>query len=219
VPYVERVIADVALVRCCKCGRRFRALPCDAIPHKHYGATVIDRSLTEHVDKSRPAREVAADFSGEKTPAASTIFAWREGMGAYFLGRAAGEVPGTSRSDELLEASARRCAAGVAERIEKLQKPVGATGLDEYRERLEGCARFLACSRLVTGFESPWSLLECSRSTSAWGLARPWSFRTGLLRTRFEHTHARGGPESPSPEPTEQRPWRVRTRSPPSGLR
>ena len=219
-PWVDRVIGNVALVRCCKCGRTFRALPCDALPHKHYGVTVIDRSLTEHVDKSRPLRQVAADFSGEKTPAPATIFAWREGMGAYSLGREAGEVPGTTRASELLEVSARHCVARVVKKIEDLCKPVGATSLDEYRKRFAACGRFLACTRLVTGFESPWALLECSRSTSAWGLPCPWSFRTGLLlRTRSEHVRAPGVPQSRLSRDTKQPPWPPRTRSPPFGSR
>ena len=145
--------ATLALACGDRCGSRPRVLPCDVLPRKHYGLSVIEHQMAAYAEGDRGLRKVAWDLAGERVPAFTTIYAWSESLGAYLLGREAGEVPGSRPHTALVaETEARMPEA----------RDVALPAVDERRtrsqarhERLAAVARLLVVAGLATGVSSP----------------------------------------------------------------
>lgn len=82
-----RLTLQVALVRCCRCGGRFRELPMDVLPHKHYGLAASDAQAAAHFKKNASLRPAAWSTHIGRTSARSTLHAMTEGLCAFVLDR------------------------------------------------------------------------------------------------------------------------------------
>ncbi len=89
---VERQV-KIALAKCPVCNSRFRILPADILPQKHYTLSAIELGVRVYNKGNLSLRAVAWDgFYGERTPVHATIHGWTEGLGAYWAGLHIGEV-------------------------------------------------------------------------------------------------------------------------------
>jgi len=89
---VKRTVI-IALVKCPICKSRLRLLPADILPYKLYTLPVIELSAGFYNRGDLSLRHVAWDlFYGDRTPAHTTLHAWTEGLGAWWLGQPIGEV-------------------------------------------------------------------------------------------------------------------------------
>ncbi|PIE25616.1 MAG: hypothetical protein CSA62_00770 [Planctomycetota bacterium] len=81
-------------------------LPGDALPHKTFGAAVIELVMAEYSEGQRSLRHVAWTQLGERTFAHTSLHGWTEGFGLYALGRD-GLLGGMRWSRLLADATAR----------------------------------------------------------------------------------------------------------------
>jgi hypothetical protein len=109
------LMVKIALAVCGRCGHRARVLPCDALPHKTFGAAAIELVMAEYSEGRRSLRQVAWAQLGERTPAHTSLHGWTEGFGLHALGRDG--LLGAMRWSRLLEEGDRsvseNCRAGV----------------------------------------------------------------------------------------------------------
>jgi len=210
-----RVVATVVLARCTRCGSRRRVLPCDALPHKTFGMPAIEQQVARYSRGDRSLRQVAWRQLGERTPSHTTLHAWTEGLGAWSLGRAGGEVPDADPFAAVLEETRRRW-------------PARATAMDldvwvdprryrsqPRRERLAAVVRVLATARSVAGAAAGSPLCTWRRRCLEFGLSSPIAFRTGISDTPIEHRDRRSVPSSRPTSPREGHRCQTRSRSPP----
>jgi len=217
---------SVALARCRACKGRFRLLPADVLPHKHYGLAVIASIAGAHVEANKTLRTAAWTTHTGQTPAHATLHAWTEGLGAFVLGRPFGGLPDAHPYQAIVAATtARWSVLGT--------KPLRPPLIDPLRyrtearaERLAAVANVLALARAVIDMATLDVDLDLADDRSplcAWrqlsiglGVPAPFAFRTGIRCTWFEHMVARD-PESPGlPQPTGDFVCQTRSRSPPS---
>jgi hypothetical protein len=131
-------------------------------------------------------RHVAWKFlDGERTPEFSTLHAWTEGLGAWWLGQAIGEVafcvPATRIQAEL--------EIRYPQMSSLLSKPV-LINPQRYRshgrrERLEACKRFEIVGTMVA-IENRWNFVELNRLIVSWGNWFGLGFKTGIGCTAIE---------------------------------
>lgn len=192
---VNRVEAVLAQVCCAGCGGRFRVLPTDILPRKHFGLAVIEHLVAAYAEGGKGLRPVAWSLAGERTPAHTSLHGWTEGLGAHALGREAGEVAGgTPHSALAAETQARMPGArDVAPPVvdERRTRSAGR------RERLAAVARLLVVAGVATGASTPGALAAWCALALGWGLTSPLLFRSGLSRTRLEQVRARHRARSP----------------------
>ncbi|MBZ0151733.1 MAG: hypothetical protein K8J09_09400 [Planctomycetes bacterium] len=219
-------ILSIALVRCAICRGRFRLLPADVLPHKHYGLAVIASIAASHVEANKSLRTAAWTTHTGQTPAHTTLHAWTEGLGAFALGRSFGGLPDAHPYQATMAAITARWSVLETEPLRPLQiDPIryrsGARG-----ERLVAVAKVLASARTALAIatldvdldlapdRSPLSSLR--QLAVHLGVPAPLLFRTGIQCTPSEHLVARD-PESPGlPQPTGDSVCQTRSRSPPS---
>jgi hypothetical protein len=221
-----RLVLSVALALCAACEGRFRLLPADVLPHKHYGLAVIASIGSVHVEANKSLRAAAWWTHTGSTPAHSTVHAWTEGLGAFVLGRSFGCLPDAQPYQAIVAVIDARWSALKTRSlrpplIDPLRYRTAARG-----ERLAAVASILTLAPTVldiamldvaldlTPDRSP---LCCLRQLAVrLGVPAPLLFRTGIKRTPFEHVVARD-PESPGlPQPTGDSVCQTRSRSPPS---
>jgi hypothetical protein len=139
----------IALARCPICKSRYRLLPADIVPFKLYSLPVIELCVCLYNRGDLSLRQVAWDqLYGEHTPEHTTLHGWSEGIGAWWLGRAMGEVA--------FSVPATRIVAELEMRFSPKQSlhsiPVWINP-QRYRspgrcERLQACKRFeIICAR------------------------------------------------------------------------
>jgi hypothetical protein len=221
-----RRVLSVALVLCGICAGRFRLLPADVLPHKHYGLAVIASIGSVHVEANKSLRAAAWSTHAGRTPAHSTVHAWTEGLGAFVLGRSFGCLPDAHPYQSIVAVIDARWSALETRSlrpplIDPLRYRTAARG-----ERLAAVASILTLARTVldiatldvdldlTPDRSP--LCSLRQLAVRLGVPAPLLFRTGFKRTPSEHVVARD-PESPGlPQPTGDSVCQTRSRSPPS---
>lgn len=184
VPTAVEIAAVLAVARCGLCGGRVRVLPCDVLPRKHYGLSVVEHQTAAYAEEAKGLRPVAWSLAGDRPPAHTTIHGWSEGMGAHALGREAGEVPGTRPHTALVQETETRLP-------ETRDVEVPAVNERRYRsearrERLAAVARLLAVAGLATGVSAPRALMSWCKLALGWGLTSPLLFRSGLSSTCLE---------------------------------
>ena len=101
------IVAVVAIAKCNRCGARARVLPCEVLPRKTFGLTVIEHEVARYAHGDRSLRQVAWSQLGEKAPAHTTLHGWTEGLGAHALGRPGGDAGGAPMSRFVTEATSR----------------------------------------------------------------------------------------------------------------
>jgi len=122
VPTMVQRRATVAIARCCRCGSRRRVLPCDVLPRKTYGLSVIEHEVSAYSAGDRSLRDVACQL-GDRTPAHTTLHGWTEGLGAHALGRPGGELGGAPMSRLIAEAEPRVVGITESQRTEPTPDP------------------------------------------------------------------------------------------------
>ena len=78
--------------------------------------------LVAYAEGSMSLREVVWSLAGDRTPSHSTLHAWSEALGAYVLGREAGEVAGGTPHTALIQETEAR----VPEALDVAQPAVAA---------------------------------------------------------------------------------------------
>jgi len=190
------VIRGVLALACCDhCGSRPRILPCDVLPRKRYGLSVIEYQTAAYVEGDKGLRSVAWSLAGERVPAFTTIHGWTEGLGAHALGRAAGEVAGSRPHTALVAETG----AHVLETRDVVEPAVDERCYrsEARHERLAAVAHLLLVAVLATGASSPLALASWCALGVGWGLTSPLLFRTGLSSTRLEHVEIQHRARSP----------------------
>jgi hypothetical protein len=214
---VVKLTVVIVLVKCPICKSRFRLLPADILPYKHYSLPVIEFSVNRYNRGYLSLRHVAWKFlDGERTPEFTTLHAWTEGLGAWWLGQGIGEVafcvPATRIQAELEirypQMGSLHC------------QPVWINP-DRYRsqgrrERLEACKRFEIVGTMVTS-ETPGNFAELNRLIVSWGNSFGLGFKTGISCTAAEHIDFKNVLAWGQILPKEPLSCPIHGRSPPSG--
>ncbi len=180
---VAKIQIQLALAKCPICKSRFRILPADILPYKHYSLAVIDRGVCLYNQGHLSLRVVAwEEFHGERTPSHTTLHAWTEGLGAYWSGRCFGEVTHALPASRIIvELEIRFPQIAPLHSIPVLVNPIRYRSL-ERQERLEACQRFeKTCAMVIACF------CVLNRLIVGWGTSFGFGFRTGILSTLFEH--------------------------------
>jgi len=188
---VVRATIKIVLVKCPICKSRFRLLPAEIVPYKPYSLPVIELSVRLYNRGDLSLRHITWDLLyGEQTPAHTTLHAWTEGLGAWWLGQTIGEVA--------FSVPASRVQAELEIRYPQMGschlKPV-CINPQRYRsqvrkERLEACKRFeIACSFSTS--QNTCNFVEINRLIVTWGNVFGLGFKTGICCTAFEHIDSR----------------------------
>ena len=205
----------IALARCPICKSRFRILPADILPYKHYGLAVIERGVCLYNQGYLSLRAVAWDeFYGERTPSHTTLHAWTEGLGAYWSGRCFGEVAYSLPAARIMvELEIRFPQIAPLHTTPALVNPKRYRS-PERRERLEACQRFEKTCVMIIAF-----FCELNRLIVGWGTSFGFGFRTGILSTLFEHIDSADMIPCAKPMRKEAKGCPIRGRSPPGDLK
>lgn len=212
----RKIDATIVLARCRSCDHRPRVLPCDVLPRKTYSVPAIDLPMVAYARGDRGLRRVAWSIPGERTPSHTTIHAWSEGIGAWALGRAAGEVAGAAPCSAVLAETRARFPA-VAAACE--QTP--SINPDRYRsearrERLSALCVLIAAVLCIAGADRDRPLTFWRQLALGFGLWSAVGFRTGLLHTPIERVVSQTADAgAPVPSTGGSSCTTVRTRSPP----
>jgi hypothetical protein len=179
--------AIIVLVICPICKSRFRLLPADILPYKRYSLPVIERSVSLYNRGDLSLRHVAWGLlDGERTPQYTTLHAWTEGLGAWWLGRPIGEVAfciPAARIQAELQIRYPQMSSLHCQPIWINPRRYRSQGR---RERLEACRRFEIVSTLFAS-ENAWNFVELNRLIVSWGNSFGLGFKTGICCTASEH--------------------------------
>lgn len=179
--------AVLVLARCRRCKARVRILPADLVPRKTYSWPVIEAATSEYTKFDQSLRKVAWSILGDRTPSHTTLHRWTEGLGAYALGRAMGEVPGATPAARIRsETRARFPGLFAHEEPEAVVPPVRYQSPARL-ERLVSGSSLLALAGRVTGTQPPHALSAWQRQLLGFSALLVISFRTGLLCTSWQH--------------------------------
>lgn len=215
---VVRLSGQIGLARCSPCSGRFRVLPGDVVLGKTYSLPIIEHAASRYVDGAQSLREVVRALPGERVPAHTTLHGWTEGLGAYVLGRAAGEIPGSAPMSRLwAETESHQRELTEALRDARREKPF----VDPRRYESEGrCDRLgevavaLRVAGLSSGVGHPMSLTAWRVLALGWTTSCLLLFRSQISCTRIEQVAPQIGRRS-SPTERSQDQWPTPTRSPP----
>ncbi|MBD3337023.1 MAG: hypothetical protein GF355_16030 [Candidatus Eisenbacteria bacterium] len=206
----------LGVARCGRCGHRPRLLPADLLPRKTYALSVIGQaaSLYDEERTTSLRKVVWEEMSGDRTPAPSTLHAWTEGLGAYALGRPAGEV-----ADAV---PAARIVSELKGRFPQLRRearaiPPRRAHSQARKERLLAGRGFLRLARGLTT-DPARALTHLNRLVLTWSTPFALGFRTGLASTPIEQLPPSIALRSPVTRPATKRrakPCTIRGRSPP----
>jgi hypothetical protein len=212
---VVKLQMRIALARCPVCKRRFRILPADILPYKHYSLAVIEHSVHLYNQGYLSLRAVVWDgFYGEYAPSHTTLHAWSEGLGAYWSGRCFGEVAYALPASRIVaELEIRIPEIAPLHSIPVLVNPQRCRSLQR-RERLEACRRFEKICMMIS-----WCFCELNRLIVSWGTSFGFGFRTGITSTPFERINSADMIPCAKPMRKEAAACPIRGRSPPGDLK
>jgi len=214
-----KVQGEIAIARCLDCGGRWRLLPSDVLPGKWYSLAVIGHQVARYGTWRWSLRTVAWTLlgrgEGDRVPGHTTLHAWTEGLGAYALGRPAGEVPGGLPMARLLEETEARRPQVAVVRGQTREVDPRRYRSEPRRERLAAMAMVVAVAASATGLEAPASFTEWWRLTVVWWNSSLFVFRTGLSVTAAERSDQCGARRSRQRATHCRDRCPTRTRSPP----
>jgi hypothetical protein len=214
VPQTVTLQATIALARCDRCGKRCRVLPCDVLPRKTFGVAVIEAEVARYSRGDLSLREVAWPQLGERTPAHTTLHGWTEGLGAYVLGRAGGQLDGAPMSRFVVEAQARVPEIGGSRGVDPLPDPRRYRS-EARRERLMAVMAAMRLVTLAAGCDHPHAIAECRRLSLSWSSLSTLEFPSRILCTPIGHRDRSEPPRSRSSSASSRDRCPTRTRSPP----
>jgi hypothetical protein len=184
---VVETTVKIVLVKCPLCKSRYRLLPADILPHKLYSLPVIELSTTLYNRGDLSLRHVTWDLLyGERTPAHTTLHAWTEGLGAWWLGRTIGEVAFSMPASRIQAELEIRCPQITSSHLQPIWINPQRYRSQGRRERLEACKRFEIVSTLFAS-KSACNFVELNRLVASWGNTFGLGFKTGIFCTAFEH--------------------------------
>ncbi len=189
---VEHRSTPVPVCRCEVCRRRYRVLPIEITPFKHYTREVIETACAAYSDAQLPdiTLRKTVDWLGSKHPHYSSLHGWIGGLGERALGLldkgasfpVSALIAETAKhhNRELPELWARPCP--VAPRKYRSEKRA---------EQLEGCARvFATAAHLFPEAAHPFCAWE--KELQEHFHVAAWSFPARGGCTAIQH-HAPGG--------------------------
>jgi len=191
---VERRSTPVPLCRCMKCRSRFRVLPIEIAPFKHYTRKVIENGCAAYSDADLPGITLRRTVMrmGPGHPHHSSLHGWLGGLGERALGlllnSSGGEVPVSAL---IAETARRRCREmsdiwtrryPVAERKYRSQRRA---------EYLESCARvFAVATHIFPAVSHPF--LEWEKWLQEQIHVTAWEFPARAICTGFQQPLPRG---------------------------
>jgi hypothetical protein len=212
---VVKLTVIIVLVKCPICKSRFRLLPADILPYKHYSLPVIELSVSLYNRGDLSLHQVVWDqLYGDYNPGHTTLHAWTEGLGAWWLGQAIGEVafcvPATRIQAEL-EIRYPQMSSWHSKPVWINPQRYRSPGR---RERLEACKRFeIICTMIAS--ENRWNFVELNCLIVSWGNWFGLGFKTGICCTASEHIDPRNMLAWGQIFPKEPLPCPIHGRSPP----
>ena len=174
---------SVPLCRCLQCKSRFRVLPREMLPHKHFSLPVIETACRLSFEDNRGPRKAAAMMKGS-APHWTSIYHWQGDLGERVLdgSKAIGTVHVPTSS--LVAESAKRLDPGLDDEQwrQPVDVPVDPRRHPRRQEQLEACLRLLLAASFL--FKAA---LHSLTFWSAW-LTRhfhvfAWSFPSWKTRT------------------------------------
>jgi len=183
---VEKITAIIALAKCPVCKRRCRVLPSDVLAHKRYSLHVIEQAVSLYSRGDLSLRNVVMDeLPGEHDIRHTTLHGWTEGLGAYLLGRPAGELPDALPASRVLAELEAHHPQMSSLRETPVQINPTRHRSEGRRERLEACKRFeLYCAVLHAEDGSKFG--ELNRLILSWGNSCAIGFRSEIRCTAIE---------------------------------
>jgi len=214
---VVKLTVVIVLVKCPICKSRFRLLPADILPHKHYSLPVIELSVSFYNRGDLSLRRVVWNqLYGERTPEHTTLHAWTEGLGAWWLGQAIGEVafcvPATRIQAEL-EIRYPQMGSLHCQPVWINPQRYRSQGR---RERLEACKRFEIVGTMIAS-GNPCNFVKINRLIVSWGNWFGLGFKTVIGCTASEHIAHRNMLAWGQIFPKEPQSCPIHGRSPPFG--
>lgn len=208
---VERQV-EIVLAKCPICKGRFRVLPADILPYKHYTLPAIECGVRLYNQGDLSLREVAWDkYYGERTPVHATIHGWTEGLGAYWSGRGFGEVAYAQPASRIMaDLELRFSQAGSLHSIPVSVNPIRYRSQGRL-ERLEACQRFEATCAMAGAH----NFFELNRLIVGWGNSFGFCFRSAIRNTGFEHMNSKDVIPLAQTSGKERMTCPIRGRSPP----
>ena len=184
---VVEATVKIVLVKCPLCKSRYRLLPADIVPHKLYTLPVIEVSATLYNRGDHSLRHVTWDLLyGERTPAHTTLHGWTEGLGAWWLGQAIGEVAFSMPASRIQAELEIRCPQITSLHSQPIWINPQRYCSQGRRQRLEACKRFEIVSTLFA-CKNACNFVELNRLIVNWGNMFGLGFKTGVCCTAFEH--------------------------------
>jgi len=206
----------IVLAGCPKCKGRCRVLPADILPYKRYSLPVIELSVRLYNRGDLSLRHVTWDLVyGDRTPEHTTLHAWTEGLGAWWLGRTIGEaaycVPAGRVRGEL--------EIRYPQQVGSLHSKPICINPQRYRsqsrrERLEACKEFEIVCSLVPS-RNGCNFCELNRLIVSWGNSFGLGFKTAICCTAIEHIDSTDMRSWRQMTPKESFSWPIPGRSPP----
>jgi hypothetical protein len=208
------LVATVALARCDRCKLRHRVLPCDALPRKTYGLSVIEHEVSAYSRGDQSLRQVAWGQLGDRTPAHTTLHGWTEGLGAHALGRPGGDLGGAPMSRLIAEAEPRVPGIAAALRTEPVPDPRRYRS-EARRDRLAAVIATMTLVTVIASLPHPHAMAACRRVSLLWSGVSTLEFPSRLRCTAIEHRDRLEPSRSRSSSPRSRDRCPIRTRSPP----
>jgi hypothetical protein len=183
----------IPLAQCRLCHGRFRVLPFDLPPHKHFSLPVIERAARRYTSPDSnelSLRRVAAAF-GLQGPCHSTLHRWTAGLGERALDRnllqtlpAYASLPPVC---SLLEQTARNRSRSLFSHWQRnFPIPPWKYRTQKRQEQLQACARLASVAAILFSQSlhplTAWQTYLIERFHVA-----AWNFPTPFLHTNSQH--------------------------------
>lgn len=188
---VVKETVKIVLVRCPICKSRYRLLPTDILPHKLYTLPVIELSVSLYNRGDLSLRHVVWDLLyGERTPEHTTLHAWTEGLGAWWLGREMGEVAFSVPATRIQAELEIRYPQMSSWRFQPIWINPQHYRSQGRRERLEACKRFEIVGTMLAS-KNACNFVELNRLTVSWSNSFGLGFKTGICCTASEQVDSK----------------------------
>lgn len=182
---IVKITAIIAIAICPICKRRCRVLPSDVLPHKRYSLPVIERAVSLYNRGDLSLRDVVwNELPGEHDISHTTLHGWTEGLGAYLLGRPAGELADALPASRIVtELETHHPQMNFLHDVPLQINPTRHRS-EGRRERLAACKRFeLYCG--VLDAKDGWMFGELNRLILSWCNSCGFGFRSEIRCTAF----------------------------------
>lgn len=189
---VHQVI-EIPLAECQGCGGRFRVLPQEILPFKHFSLPIIETSCRLSFEDNRGPIQAAALMEGNLPPHWTTVYHWQSDLGERVLRQV--PCPGTIQvpAAALVAESAKRLDPGLTKQWQQPVKVLAHPLRSRRRqEQLETCLRLLLAAAFLFR-----NAVHPLTSWSAWLTGRfhvfAWSFPSRAPGMTFQNRDSTRG--------------------------